>query len=136
MVGKCDPPKDKQWKKGQSGNPKGKPKGTIGWRKRFENLLNESMQVPDVTAPRRKDANGNALPAPTKPGKVADVLVAALVNKGFKGDTRAAEMVIAYTGGGKLTGSGGSAEGDEDNVPITQININIIDPNGLMKDDE
>jgi len=44
-VGKGNPPKDTRWKPGQSGNPKGRPKGI----KYMSELLREQLdQVPDT----------------------------------------------------------------------------------------
>ena len=41
MVGDCDPPKEHQFKPGESGNPSGKKKGC----KNIETILRELMQV-------------------------------------------------------------------------------------------
>jgi hypothetical protein len=33
--------KDTRWKPGQSGNPAGRPKGAVGWKRRFEEMASE-----------------------------------------------------------------------------------------------
>lgn len=33
--------RDTRWKPGQSGNPAGRPKGAVGWKRRFEEMASE-----------------------------------------------------------------------------------------------
>jgi len=42
--------KDTRWKPGQSGNPAGRPKGAVGWKRRFEEMASEKHS---------SDANGH-----------------------------------------------------------------------------
>jgi hypothetical protein len=42
---------DTRWKPGQSGNPAGRPKGAVGWKRRFEEMASE---------PHNGDANGHS----------------------------------------------------------------------------
>lgn len=44
-VGYKNPPKDTQFKKGMSGNPKGRPKGTKNIRTVLNDTLNEKIQI-------------------------------------------------------------------------------------------
>ena len=37
-VGYCRPPREYQWRPGQSGNPRGRPKGAVGRKKRSAEL--------------------------------------------------------------------------------------------------
>jgi hypothetical protein len=69
---KIDPVRKYQWKKGQSGNPKGRPK-----------------KLPDL-----KEVLINVL-AETKEGKMAiEAILMAMRSKALKGDVRAAELLL------------------------------------------
>ena len=46
-VGYCRPPKHTQFKKGQSGNPGGRPKGTLNVATVLENTLRQMVEVVD-----------------------------------------------------------------------------------------
>lgn len=70
--GNIDPVRKYQWKKGQSGNPKGRPK-----------------KLPDL-----KEVLINVL-AETKEGKMAiEAILMAMRQKALKGDVRAAELLL------------------------------------------
>jgi hypothetical protein len=74
-VGYCNPPKQTQFRKGQSGNPKGRPKGTLNMTTVLARTLREKVVI---------NENGQR--------KVITKLEAAvkqLVNKAASGDLRA-----------------------------------------------
>ena len=52
-VGYGRPPKDAQFKKGQSGNPRGRPKGAKSWKTLVDEALNEKITVIVNGKPRR-----------------------------------------------------------------------------------
>jgi hypothetical protein len=79
-VGYGRPPKDKQFKPGKSGNPKGRPKAPP----KFEDLLAKEANKPiTVTIDGQK-----------KTLTQAEVVIKALVQKAMKGDLAAAKLVI------------------------------------------
>lgn len=79
-VGYGKPPQHTRFKKGQSGNPKGRPKGS----KNLDTLLMESVN-------ERVTINENGVPK--KVSKLA-VMHKQLANKGATGDLRALQMIL------------------------------------------
>jgi hypothetical protein len=79
-VGYKRPPKNKQFQKGRSGNPKGRPKNTRNLKTDLAEELTSRISI-------------------TAHGKVTSVskqkaLVMALITRAIKGDTRAATMIV------------------------------------------
>lgn len=72
MPGYADPPKDKQFKPGQSGNPKGKPKKLPAIDKLMADVLG---------------AEGDNI-------SEAEAILQALIKRAKKGDVRAAEVLL------------------------------------------
>jgi hypothetical protein len=79
-VGYGKPPQHARFKKGQSGNPKGRPKGA----KNLDTLLMESVN-------ERVTINENGVPR--KVSKLA-IMHKQLANKGATGDLRALQMIL------------------------------------------
>lgn len=79
-VGYGKPPKRNQFRKGQSGNPKGKPKGT----KNFATLIQDELKKKVVIT---EDGKRKAV---TK----CEVIVKQLVNKSMAGDLKAAPFLF------------------------------------------
>jgi hypothetical protein len=82
-IGYRKPPKRTRWKKGQSGNPSGRPKGAD---KPFADLIAELDQVVEVTEGRRRRRI-------TK----LRLLYKSLLNSAIQGDTRAANILITLS---------------------------------------
>ena len=81
-VGYGRPPKDTQFKKGQSGNPTGRPKGTRNFKTDLEEELQERVRI-------------------TEGGQSEEVskqraLVKRTFEKGLKGDMRAIAMIVQW----------------------------------------
>ena len=79
-VGYGKPPRRSQFKKGRSGNPKGRPKGTPNFATAFEEVLNEPVVVNE--GGQRKTV-----------GKVV-AIIKQVVNKAAQGDARATQQVF------------------------------------------
>ena len=75
-VGYGKPPKRNQFPKGQSGNPKGRPKGTKNLKTDLEEVLQEKVVI--IEGDGRKVVS------------MQRGILMALANKGIKGDTKAA----------------------------------------------
>lgn len=79
-VGYRRPPKKTQFKPGQSGNPKGRPKGTLDLKTALTDELKERITVRENGKSRRVNKQ--------------TALVKALIAKGMQGDTKAAGLVL------------------------------------------
>jgi hypothetical protein len=79
-VGYGKPPKHSRFKKGQSGNPKGRPKGKKNRTTVITAMLDEVTTVMEGGKARRM----------TK----LEIIVAVLINKALKGDKKAIDMVL------------------------------------------
>lgn len=81
-VGNRRPPREAQWKKGQSGNPKGKPKGTKSVSATFRKAGLEKVEV--------------RVRGRTRTMTRLDLIVARIVEEAAKGDRKAAELALRY----------------------------------------
>ena len=79
-VGYMKPPKATQFKKGESGNPKGRPKGCVNVATLAQQVLSERVTVTEKGRER------------TMP--MAEVLVRQAVTKAAKGDLKAIPLVL------------------------------------------
>lgn len=81
-VGYGSPPTHSQWQKGQSGNPKGRKKGSRSFK---SDLLDELGEVIAITEAR-------------KPKRITKLraIIKSQVAKAIKGDVRAASVIMAW----------------------------------------
>ena len=84
------PPKETRWKKGQSGNPNGKPKGS----KHISTHIQEMLNDPDFEL---KLKDGTILK-----GRPIDAIIKTAIAKGVSGDMRAFDMLGKYGYGTKM----------------------------------
>jgi Family of unknown function (DUF5681) len=80
VVGKGKPPQSTQFKKGQSGNPEGRPKGTKNLSTVIRETLDESVNFTE----------NKKIYSITK----REAVVKAIVNKAVRGNMRAADLTI------------------------------------------
>ena len=78
-VGYGKPPADRRFKPGQSGNPKGRPKGTRSLEAQLRDELNRKISVSENGTKRRVPKS--------------EVMLAQLTNKAAQGDYRAIKLV-------------------------------------------
>lgn len=100
--------KFEEWKPGQSGNPKGKPKGTIDMAKRIKKILAKDIEwdkisITDASLDRLKKRYGNMA--------VADAMIWVQVSKALTGDTQAFNA-LKEAGWGKTVNVDAHAEID------------------------
>lgn len=115
QVGYKRPPVQTRFKPGQSGNPKGRPKGTPNHRSTVDKVMNEKVSVRE----------GDKIRLVTK----FEAMLQAQTNKGMKGDARGAEMVInVMAKTGLLDDQGGAMKINE-----PAANSNVAGPMSTTK---
>jgi hypothetical protein len=80
-VGRCRPPKHTQWQPGQSGNPKGRPKGSRNLLAIFHEALQQRILIEERGKKRSITAR--------------EGIVKRLVNSALKGDPKATAFFLA-----------------------------------------
>ncbi len=85
-VGYGRPPTHAQFKPGQSGNPRGRPKGARNLRMIFDDVLNQTVVVTDARG-RRKVSK-------------SELIITQCVNKAAAGDSRSIETILKTMGAG------------------------------------
>lgn len=112
------PPKHGQWKPGQSGNPKGMPKGTKQLSTWIQNLLTDEEFEYIILNGKDK---GNTI---TYKGAPVKAIVGVAIHKAMKGDVKWAEWLAKHGYGSKIV------VGAEDPVEAALRKL------GLMGDDD
>lgn len=88
------PPKETRWQPGQSGNPKGKPKGTIHISTRIQNMLNDDEFT---TTMIQKDGKKVQFK-----GNPAEAIIKTAILKAMSGDSHWAEWLVKHGYGSLL----------------------------------
>jgi hypothetical protein len=83
-VGYKNPPRETQFQKGQSGNPNGRPKGINNFKTDLAAELNERVRITE----------GGEAKLLTK----QQALIKRTMDKAFKGDMRAIEVIVKWRG--------------------------------------
>lgn len=107
-IGKNNPPRSAQFKKGRSGNPKGYPKGQLQTKTILKYWLSQKEEIPN----------------PFKPGetlkvKVIDTMTLGLINKARKGDVAAFREILDRTDGKPVQSNKIILPGGEKTMEIT-----------------
>ena len=79
-VGYAKPPKQSQFKPGQSGNPNGRPKGARGFGAELDDELKQTIQVTENGRPRKLSKQ--------------KAMIKALLSKALKGDSKSVQLII------------------------------------------
>ena len=107
------PPKSGMFKKGQSGNPKGRPKGVKNFQTELRSVLRSKVTVTVAGKPKLVSVVGAALMR--------------LREKALKGDQRAIEIVLGYA---RESSSASDARLRERH--LSKIEQDIVDRAGLF----
>ena len=110
-VGYKQPPLESRFKKGRSGNPKGRPKGSWSGK----DLLQKALAIP-----LRITENGVVRTLPQK-----DILFRSLLAKAIKGDSKSVAMVLKLIDKWNI---------DQSAQTITMIQRIIVEPDGTYYD--
>lgn len=105
-VGYGTPPRETRFRKGRSGNPRGRPKGA----KSAKSLLDQALSAPVTISEGGR----------TRVVEQRTALFKSLVAKAIKGDARAAALVV------RLMDQFGAGTRDASHVPITTIRRVIV----------
>ncbi|RYZ89795.1 MAG: hypothetical protein EOP06_08805 [Proteobacteria bacterium] len=81
-IGYAKPPEATQFKKGTSGNPKGRPKGSKDLNSMISQLLNTKIEVTDAWGRKKRLTK-------------LEAIFTQLLNRALKGDHRAVKEVLA-----------------------------------------
>jgi Family of unknown function (DUF5681) len=81
LVGKGRPPLSTRWKPGQSGNPKGRPKGVKNMTTLFHEALSKSIEITENGKPRK--------------ASVREAIVLRITNLALKGDPKAISLIFS-----------------------------------------
>jgi hypothetical protein len=92
-VGYGKPPRETRFRKGRSGNPRGRPRGS----RNFASLVEEALAEPVVITENGKRKKATKLQA----------IVKQVVNKAAQGDHRSIQLLIAFTERHELLGKDG-----------------------------
>lgn len=107
----------KPFKKGQSGNPKGRPKGVKNWSTIVQQLLADENIVDKVVS--KKPSFWNDLPQKN----AANLIVMTMIVKAINGDKQAAEWIRKSGFGDKFT-----HEFEDGLFQATKLEIEIVKP--------
>jgi hypothetical protein len=93
-VGYGKPPKSTQFKKGQSGNPKGRPRGSLSLMTVIERELNSKVTVTEQGQQKKV--------------RKKEVVAKQLVNKAASGDLKATNLVLSHSISSEHSDNGGA----------------------------
>lgn len=106
-VGYKKPPKDTRFKPGQSGNPRGRPKGTKNLRTDLEEELTEKILVREGDQPKSVSKQR--------------AVVKSIVARALKGDARAGSLLVSMMT--RLLDTGEDAPQEEDDLSLDDLEI-------------
>jgi hypothetical protein len=113
----------KPWKKGQSGNPKGRPKGTKNWSTIVQRILADEELMDKIS--KNKPSYWSELPEKN----AANAIIVAMVVEALKGNHKAADWLRKTGYGEKL-----KLDAEEGLFQATKIEVEIVRPNPEIED--
>jgi len=105
--------KKHEFKKGQSGNPKGRPRGSLSLSAILKKYLDQEL---DITDPITKQQVKK---------RIGDIINLKLLAKAMQGDTKAIDMIYDRIEGKPIFKHEGKVEGDGTNIIILKDGYNL-----------
>lgn len=113
-----NPPEETRWKPGQSGNPKGLPKGTLHLSTHIQNLLNDPEFEFIILGGKDKGKTISYKGAPVK------AIIGVAIHKAMKGDVKWGEWLAKHGYGIKMQVNG------DDPVEVALRELGLLDDAG------
>ena len=120
------PPEASQYRKGQSGNPAGRPKGIVGRKHRPVSDRLNALMLGEAYRPVKVNENGKEITMP-----LAQAVFRSLGAAALKGETRAQAMFINILSVSEEAKAAADAQAlADENAEEARIEITIVEPDG------
>ena len=121
-VGYGKPPVHSRFKKGRSGNPKGRPKGSKNFKTDLAEELEEKIPIREGSQSKRLTKQR--------------ALIKTVMNRALKGDVRAAEVLVKWLVSDHKTSNSGNNEplSSDDSSLLANIEARLLSQNVTGRD--
>lgn len=117
-----------RFKPGQSGNPAGKPKGSIDVRKHMKKLLADPEMFDAIVSGQKRKPKWLTALEKSEQRTPAALMLMAMISKAASGDSKAFSAAMKYTIGDKV-----DLTSDEKPIPLLGLNHEVYKPKAAAK---